>query len=77
MIVFTIYQKFTDRRKLFKSSQIYRKDVDYSENYFLVPEFFCATFSFWDTVNFDVCDMLYVKDLRDFCEPDSDINQWS
>ena len=43
----------------------------YSENYFLGHEFFFyETFSFWDMIDFDVR-------KRDFCEPDSDANQWS
>ena len=62
---------------LFKSNQIYKKDENCSENDFLVIEFFfCVTFSFWDMVDFDVCVLMYAKDLRDFCEPGSDANQW-
>ena len=54
--------------------------------------FSCANFSFWDMfdfvygwfciwsilyiVYFDVCDLMYAKDLRDFYEPDSDADQW-
>ena len=44
----------TKKNCLFKSGQILRKDVQCSEMDFLVHEFFCATFSFWDMVDF-VC----------------------
>ena len=37
---------------LFKSYQIFRKDAYCSENYFLVPEFFCTTFCFLNVVYF-------------------------
>ena len=40
LIVFTIYEKITAKKKLFKSAQIYRKDADYFANDFLVHEFF-------------------------------------
>ena len=40
--------KVTDQKKKSNSVKIYRKDADRSKNYFLVNEFFCATFSFWD-----------------------------
>ena len=36
----------------FKSGHIYRKDAHCSETDFLVHEFFCATFSFWDMNEF-------------------------
>ena len=50
------------KKKLFKSVQIYRKVRDCSENYLLAYEsFFCATFSFLDMVDFNVCGM-YAKD---------------
>ena len=36
-------------------------------------------FEIWSVLctygHFDVCDLMYAKDLRDFCEPDSDANQ--
>ena len=44
--------------------------------FFVFLSLFCATFSLWDMVDFDVCDFMYAKDFRDFCEPDSDANQW-
>ena len=47
-----LYLQFTDKKFLFKSVQIYRKDADPSENDFLIHEFFCATFSFSDMVDF-------------------------
>ena len=34
------------------SGQIYRENGHCPENYFLVRQFFCATFSFWGMVNF-------------------------
>ena len=47
LIVLEIYQIFTDqKKKLFKSVQIYRKDMECSENHYFCFEFFCATFSF-------------------------------
>ena len=43
----------TGIKKLLKSVQIYRKYADCSENYFFIfLVFFCATFSFWDKVDF-------------------------
>ena len=74
--IYILPKIYRPEKQLVKINQIYRKDADCSENYILVPEFFCATFNFWDIVDFDVYDLLYVKDLRDFCEPDSDANQW-
>ena len=44
-------------------------------------EFFSCDFQFfeiWSVVSmgdFDVCDLMYAKDLRDFCEPDAYANQ--
>ena len=43
--------------------QIYSEDAECSENYFLLHEFSCATFSFFsDMVDFDVCDLMFAKD---------------
>ena len=40
--------------------------------------FFCAIFSFWDMVDFVLNSGLGTceKNVWDFCEPDSDANQW-
>ena len=63
-----------------KVAIFYRKDAHCYETKFVV-HFFFVTFSFWDMVDlymidFDVWDLMYAKDLRDFCEPDSDASQW-
>ena len=57
-------------------------DAKCSETDFWVNEFFfCAILSFWDMIDFDwtvvnnelrTCE----NSGRDFCEPDSDANQW-
>ena len=48
-------------------------------NYWLVHEFFCVTFSFWDMIDFVYghfwCMCPHVcKRLKRFCKPDSDVN---
>ena len=48
------------KKILFRNVQIYRKDGDCSKNYFLVREFFLATLSFLDMVDFD--DVMHAKD---------------
>ena len=71
------------KKLLFKSGQIYRKDAHCcSENDILVNEFFFVrllVFGLWSflyMVDFGIFDLMFTKDLRDFCEPDSDANQW-
>ena len=71
MIVFTIYQKFTEKKSCSKLAKFAGKLRIDLKMIFLVPEFFCATFSFRDMANgrflvnmvdFDVCDLTYAKD---------------
>ena len=40
-------------RKKLNFLQKWKKDLDWSDNDFLHPYFFCATLSFWDIVNFN------------------------
>ena len=70
------------KKKLFESGQIYKKDAHCSKNDFLVFDFFSVRLlgsEIWSVSctygHFDVCDLMYAKDLRDFCEPDSGANQ--
>ena len=60
-----IYQKFTDQKKGSKVAKFTGKIIisDCSEIIFQILSFFCATFSFSDIVDFDVCDLLCAKDL--------------
>ena len=48
------------RKKLFKSGQIYKKDPEWSDNDFLVHDFFCATLRFRDILNLsNVCFLIF------------------
>ena len=49
------------------------------KNDFLAHELFVRflVYKIWSIscmVNFDICELMYAKDLGDFCEPDSDLN---
>ena len=79
------FSKIYQPKKMFKSGQIYRKDADCSENNFLIPDFFCTTFSLWEIIDYvygrfwcmpQSMSFCKQKIWSDFCEPESDANQW-
>ena len=63
----------TDKEKVFSKVAKFTGKINIALTMiFLFQDFFfCATFSFWDMVDFVygwfVCDLMHVKDWRDFC----------
>ena len=68
LILFIIFKCFLPTKYIKKNVS---KDGNVLKLIIVLIEFFCATFIFWDIVNF-VFDIHSVWDLRDFCEPDSE-----